>query len=157
MRTPKTSQISASGSRRLVRLQRARLRAVGEAISTASAFGLDDFVDVMNILHLGMDGVLRADFAAQSAGDAEAFDDLNFHRLSRTTQRPARFRCPGAQQKIENLLNGLLILWCERVCVDLIFTFHKVHQLFGFLAVQLMTHQIIVDDAQRRRNAQACH
>jgi hypothetical protein len=34
---------------------------------------------MMNVLHLRMDGALGTDFAAQAAGDTEAFDDSNFH------------------------------------------------------------------------------
>jgi hypothetical protein len=33
----------------------------------------------MDVLHLRMDGVLGADFATQAAGDAEAFDNFDFH------------------------------------------------------------------------------
>ena len=61
------------------------------------------------------------------------------------------------QQKIKNLLNRLLIFRRERVGVDLVFSFHEMHELFGFLTVQLVPHQIIIDDAQRRSDAETRH
>lgn len=70
---------SAGNPSRLVFFERAGLRAVGQTIAAAGAFMLQHFVHVMDVLHLRMDGVLGADFATQAAGDAEAFDDSNFH------------------------------------------------------------------------------
>jgi hypothetical protein len=53
---------------------------------------------MVNVLHLRMNGALGADFTAQAAGDAEAFDDSNFHGRNyceppkaRLGSRPAHF------------------------------------------------------------------
>jgi hypothetical protein len=58
----------------------------------------NDFVPMMNVLHLRMNGALGEDFTAQAAGDAEAFDDSNFHGRNyceppkaRLGSRPAHF------------------------------------------------------------------
>ena len=59
--------------------KRSGLRAVGQAVGAAGAFILNHFVHVMDVLHLRMDGAFGADFAAQAAGDAEGFDDFDFH------------------------------------------------------------------------------
>ena len=89
---------------------------------------LQHFIHVMNVLHLRMDGALRADFTAETAGDAEAFDDFDFHAgLLRPAQSTARLRRPGAEEKVENILDRLLVFRRERVSVDLVFTFHEVH------------------------------
>ena len=72
---------SASNAGRLILLERAGFRAVGKAVAAAGAFTFDNFVHVVDILHLRMDGVLRADFAEQAAGDTEAFDDPDFHAV----------------------------------------------------------------------------
>ena len=53
--------------------------AVRQTITAAGAFILEHFISVMNILHLGMDRTRGADFAAETAGDAKALDDSNFH------------------------------------------------------------------------------
>jgi hypothetical protein len=63
----------------LVFFERASFRTVREAIAAAGAFMLDDLVPMVNVLQLRMDGALRADFAAEAAGDAERFDNTNFH------------------------------------------------------------------------------
>ena len=63
-------------------LQCARFGAVGETVTTAGAFAFDDFVHVVNVLHLGMHGAFGADFAAQAAGDTESFNDTDFHQDS---------------------------------------------------------------------------
>jgi len=114
---------------------------------------LDDFVHVVNVLHLRMDGALRTDFAAQAACDAEVFDNSDFHAadLLRPAEGSTWLGRPGPQQKIKNLLNRLLIFRRERVGVDLVFSFHEMHELFGFLTVQLVPHQIIIDDAPSQR------
>ena len=62
--------------------QRAWNRAIGKTIAAACAFALDYFVHVMDVLHFRMDCALRADFAAKAAGDAESFDDLDFHAIA---------------------------------------------------------------------------
>jgi hypothetical protein len=70
---------SAGNPSRLVFFERAGLRAIRQTIAAAGAFMLQHFVHVMDVLHLWMDGVLGADFTAQAAGDAEAFDNFDFH------------------------------------------------------------------------------
>jgi hypothetical protein len=62
-------------------LQSAGFGAVGEAVAAAGAFALDHFVHMVNVLHFGMDGVFRANLAAQAAGDAKTFDDADVHAL----------------------------------------------------------------------------
>ena len=70
---------SAGNPSRLVFFERARFRAIRQTVAAARAFMLQHFVHVMDVLHLWMDGVLGADFATQAAGDAEAFDNFDFH------------------------------------------------------------------------------
>ena len=71
--------MSASTGGLRVLFKGAELGAVGETVAAAGAFAFDNFVHVVNVLHLGMDGALGTDFAAEAAGDAESFDDSNFH------------------------------------------------------------------------------
>ena len=56
-------------------LQCAGFRTVGKTIAAAGAFSLDDLIHMVNVLHFRMYRVLWANFAAQSAGDTQAFDD----------------------------------------------------------------------------------
>lgn len=62
--------------------QRAWNGAIGKTVAAACAFAFDYFVHVMDVLHFRMDCALRADFAAQAAGDAESFDDFDFHAIA---------------------------------------------------------------------------
>jgi hypothetical protein len=68
-------------------LQRTGNRTVRQAIAAAGAFVWDDFVHVVDVLHFRMDGALGADFTAETARDAETFDDSHFvHKRSFTTE-----------------------------------------------------------------------
>src|SRR5262244_3330372 len=74
-----------------------------------------------------------------------------------STQSAAGLWSPGLKQEIKNFFDGLLIFGRERVGIDLIFAFHKMHQLFGLLASHLMPDQRIVHDAQGRGDAEASY
>ena len=65
--------------------QRPRHWAVGEAVAAASAFSFEDFVHVMDVLHFWMDGAFGTNLTAKAAGNAETFDDADFHNLLRST------------------------------------------------------------------------
>src|SRR5262245_25939112 len=67
----------------------------------------------------------------------------------------AGLRSPGLKEEVENFFDGLLIFGRERVGIDLIFAFHKMHQLFGLLAAHLVPDQRIVDNAEGRGDAEA--
>ena len=64
---------------KLILQQRSRLRAVRQTVGAAGAFAVDHFVHVVDVLHFRMDRSFGADFAAQAAGDAEIFNDSDFH------------------------------------------------------------------------------
>lgn len=65
--------------------QRPRRWAIGEAVAAASAFSFEDFVHVMDVLHFWMDGAFGTNLTAKAAGNAETFDDADFHNLLRST------------------------------------------------------------------------
>ena len=65
--------------------QRPRHWAIGEAVAAASAFSFEDFVHVMDVLHFWMDGAFGTNLTAKAAGNAETFDDADFHNLLRST------------------------------------------------------------------------
>src|SRR5262245_13862411 len=101
---------------RTVLFQCAGNRTIGETVAAASAFSLDHFIHMMDILHLRMDGELGTGFAADTAGDAKALLDPNLHcnpTLFFSTQSAAGLRGPGLKQKIKNFFDGLLIFGRE--------------------------------------------
>jgi hypothetical protein len=55
-------------------------RTVGQTVAAAGAFAFYHFVHVMDILHFRMHRALGAYFAAKPAGNAEIFDDFDFHQ-----------------------------------------------------------------------------
>jgi hypothetical protein len=87
----------------LIFLKRPWLRAVRQAVAATGAFAFDDFVHVVDVLHFRMDGAFWADFAAQAAGDAESFDDSDFHASAHLTRcRPTRGSVPVPTGEAEN-------------------------------------------------------
>jgi hypothetical protein len=69
----------------LVLKQGPRHWAIGEAVAAAGAFSFENFVHVMDVLHFWMDGAFGTNLTAKAAGDAETFDDADFHNLLRST------------------------------------------------------------------------
>jgi hypothetical protein len=56
---------------------------------------LQNFVHVVNVLHLRMDRTFGTDLAAKAAGDAERFRDSHFHsQVFFKKSRPARGSAP---------------------------------------------------------------
>jgi hypothetical protein len=77
------SQLTSGSS--VVLQQRPGRWAIGEAVAAASAFSFEDFVHVMDVLHFWMDGAFGTNLTAKAAGNAETFDDADFHNLLRST------------------------------------------------------------------------
>jgi hypothetical protein len=72
-----TPSACATGLR--VLLEGAELRAVGQTVAAARAFDLYDFVYMVDVLHFRMNRALGANFTAEPAGDAQSFDNFDFH------------------------------------------------------------------------------
>ena len=64
--------------------QRPGYRAIGEAVTAASAFSFENFVHVMDVLHFWMDRAFGTNLTTKAAGDAETLDDPDFHPLLRS-------------------------------------------------------------------------
>ena len=65
--------------------QRPGYRAIGEAVTAASAFSFENFVHVMDVLHFWMDRAFGTNLTTKAAGDAETLDDPDFHPLLRSS------------------------------------------------------------------------
>ena len=65
--------------------QRPGYRAIGEAVTAASAFSFENFVHVMDVLHFWVNRDFRTNLTAKAAGDAETLDDPDFHPLLRSS------------------------------------------------------------------------
>src|SRR5262245_4927882 len=76
---PSNSIMFLSSSRHVILFQCAGNRTIGETVAATGAFSLENFIHMVDVLHLRMNGELGTGFAAETAGDAKALFDSNLH------------------------------------------------------------------------------